>query len=357
MKPIASFFHFLQYHNFVLLLGFVALAGTSALAMTDLSQTSGASSSEIAPIVVIDTSALRALQLDTFTPEPVLVSVTESETDWLVVYRYDTYGLVDAAWQRVVHTAELTVPKTELGSETLESYIYRQLQEVVAQEHRYLTRVQTQALTQHEVYARTPELEGLSLTALQTRTVTPRTLIETPVQTIDTPVIPDVEADDAARGVAVDNEETPTQTIDTPVIPDVEADDAARGVAVDNEETPTQPIITTSATTINEQETAGDRVEDTTTVDATSVPEETESVGSDSDMYITTDTPLEESTPEETESVGSDSDMYITTDTPLEESTQETDPASDEGSVDDPEPTVAESLVGPSEIVGADEDI
>ena len=303
MKPIASFFHFLQYHNFVLLLGFVALAGTSALAMTDLSQTSGASSSEIAPIVVIDTSALRALQLDTFTPEPVLVSVTESETDWLVVYRYDTYGLVDAAWQRVVHTAELTVPKTELGSETLESYIYRQLQEVVAQEHRYLTRVQTQALTQHEVYARTPELEGLSLTALQTRTVTPRTLIETPVQTIDTPVIPDVEADDAARGVAVDNEETPTQ-----------------------------PIITTSATTINEQETVGDRVEDTTTVDATSVPEETESVGSDSDMYITTDTPLEEST-------------------------QETDPASDEGSVDDPEPTVAESLVGPSEIVGADEDI
>jgi hypothetical protein len=157
-----SFLNFIQYHNFAILI-VVAIVGFGGSAFAATEVVKQLSNSD-APVV--DTSALLSTDLDSFDMNFRIISATETDNGYIVVYSYHTLSLVDTSWQEIEKENTLHIEKTALLGTDINTYALTQLSEVVAQELSFLREVQSNELAEREKGSKVRSLAGLSLDAL-----------------------------------------------------------------------------------------------------------------------------------------------------------------------------------------------
>lgn len=139
------FTDFILYNNtFTLVMGFLLLGGGTALANEDVRE--AVASTVIATeerVQQIDNSLILNADIENYDFEMLVTGVSEDEWTYYVTYSYRTLEVHDGEWQEVQKEDTLTVQKSELRDWDFETYVTKQLAEIVAAQRMLLAETQS----------------------------------------------------------------------------------------------------------------------------------------------------------------------------------------------------------------------
>lgn len=138
---------FLKYNNAVPFLFFALLlgAGTALATSPQLRQsvfTPGGTIPSAAPAQT-DTSKLLDLNIKELDLDLRIDTLTEDRVNYYVSYSYQTWAVVDFAWQEMRKVGKMDIPKALLGKRDLKTYLIEQIGQVMDREIAYLGEAQT----------------------------------------------------------------------------------------------------------------------------------------------------------------------------------------------------------------------
>lgn len=138
---------FLKYNNAVPFLFFALLlgAGTALATSPQLRQSVFAPEGAVPNTVPeqTDTSKLLDLNIKTLDLDLRIDTLTEDGLNYYVSYSYQTWGVVDSAWQEMRKVGKMDIPKALLGKRDLKTYLIEQIGQVMDREVAYLGESQT----------------------------------------------------------------------------------------------------------------------------------------------------------------------------------------------------------------------
>lgn len=304
-----SFLNFIQYHNFAVFIAVVLVGfGGSAFAATEVARQLSTTQSEVSNVPTptigntdapaVDTSALLDADLDTFDMNLRITSAVEKDSTYTIVYRFNTYSVVDGAWQKIEKESTLGVDKAVLLGTDINTYALAQLSEVATEERAFLREVQINERTNTEKGSKVRSLAGLSLDALadlvHVERVLPEIIADEPVAEASTHPIDTASGTpsvlEASTSTSDTNTASTTSTSTPPITPDIAVitHDTTPPVITVNGTNPETITISTSTSYVDAGATAQDDVDGTVEVITTGNVDQA-TVGSYTITYTATD--------------------------------------------------------------------
>lgn len=146
-----SLIHFIKYNNAFPVILAVVLLGTGAafaaspkLREAVLSENNSAPQPFVTPKVADPTRLLQE-NIDTYSISVRIDNIIETKETFTVEYSYNTYDIVNGAWQETRKNRRMDVSKTLLGKQKITEYLFEQIGQIVHQELAYLNEVKKKA--------------------------------------------------------------------------------------------------------------------------------------------------------------------------------------------------------------------